>query len=104
MIPDARLRSERWISTSISKCNLQNDQGRYCSAEYFVENLQNTVLFEEATDAIPENAILVEVSPHSLLRAILKQKRASENNLAYISLGIKQCSDSLEYLLKSTAR
>lgn len=61
------------------------------------------VLFEEAANQISENAIVVEVSPHSLLRAILHQIHDA-NVIAYIPLGTRRCPDSLEYLLRSTAK
>lgn len=102
MIINPNQRSEKWISTSIPKSKWESEEAKYCSALYQTNNLLNTVLFEEATKLIPENSIVIEVSPHSLLQAILKQSLNQE--AIYVSLGIRQCLDSIEYILKALGK
>lgn len=100
VIPVPSVRSQKWISTSISKNEEQKQEGGVrCSAEYFVNNMRNTVLFEEATRAIPDNAIVVEISAHCLLRALINRTKGS-NGVTYLSLAVKQCPNSVEYFLQ----
>jgi hypothetical protein len=42
------------------------------SAEYITKALLSPVLFEEASQHIPHNAITVEIAPHGLLHPILE--------------------------------
>ena len=72
-----------------------------CSADYHVNNMVSPVLFQEALDKIPRNALMIEIAPHCLLQAILKRsvgpkalsiglmKRSHENNVQFLlsSLG-----------------
>lgn len=105
VIPKAKMRSDKWISTSVSETctsEKENEEMKYCSATYMTKNVLNPVFFEEATRKIEENAIVIEVSPHSLLRAILKQTCGPE--LTYVALGSKQCQDSAKYFLQATAK
>jgi fatty acid synthase, animal type len=67
IIPSPGLRTDRWISTSRPKSEWPD--ARSCSAEYFVDNLTNPVLFAEALAEIPAGAVVVEMGPHSLMRA-----------------------------------
>ena len=40
-----------------------------------VHAYRNPVLFTEASEAIPANALLVEIGPHSVLRSLLRGTR-----------------------------
>ncbi|OXU24446.1 hypothetical protein TSAR_011485 [Trichomalopsis sarcophagae] len=73
VIPDPKVRSSKWLSTSVPMDQWATDSARFCSAEYHTNNLLNPVLFEEILRKIPENAICVEISPHGLLQPILKK-------------------------------
>ena len=55
---------------------------------------RNPVLFLEASEAIPANALLVEIGPHAVLRSLL---RGTRPELAYISTMTKG-SDGQETL------
>lgn len=48
------------------------------STAYHVNNLLSPVLFQEAIAHIPENALVIEIAPHSLLQAILKRSLNSK--------------------------
>ncbi|XP_063548100.1 fatty acid synthase-like [Cydia strobilella] len=73
VIKTPKLRSERWVSTSVPQDRWNEEMAKYSSAEYHTNNLLNPVLFEESARLIPKNAVLVEVAPHGLLQAILKR-------------------------------
>lgn len=79
-----------------------SDDARYCSARYQVNNLLNTVLFEQAIKIIPDRSIVVEVSPHSLMNAILS--RSLKDGTIYIPLATRQSSDGIEYFLKALGK
>ena len=66
-ISSPRSRTDRWISTSRPRSEWPDV--RSCSADYFVDNLTNPVLFAEALAEIPAGAVVVEMGPHSLMRA-----------------------------------
>ncbi|XP_063896659.1 fatty acid synthase [Helicoverpa armigera] len=70
---EPKLRSERWLSTSVERDKWHEAAAKYSSAEYHTNNLLRPVLFEETSRLIPNNAVLVEVAPHGLLQAILKR-------------------------------
>ena len=48
-----------------------------------MHSYRNQVLFTQAAQAIPKDAILVEIGPHSILRSPLRQSRP---DLPYVSL------------------
>ncbi|XP_022703888.1 fatty acid synthase-like [Varroa jacobsoni] len=73
LVPVAKPRSARWISSSIPKSRWNEPIAKTCSAEYHVNNLVSPVLFKEALDLLPDNAICIEIAPHALLQAILKR-------------------------------
>ncbi|XP_072934746.1 fatty acid synthase-like [Epargyreus clarus] len=73
VIKTPKVRSQRWLSTSVPMYEWKRESAKYSSAEYHTNNLLNPVLFEETCAFIPSNAILVEVAPHGLLQAILNR-------------------------------
>ncbi|XP_062930495.1 fatty acid synthase [Mobula hypostoma] len=93
-------RTSRWISTSIPESKWDSDLAKYSSAEYHVNNLVSPVLFQEGLQHIPSNAVVIEISAHALLQAILKRslkptclilplmKRGHSNNLEFFLMNI----------------
>lgn len=93
-------RSSRWISTSIPEEKWDTKLAKYSSADYHVHNLVSPVLFLEALGKVPDDAVVVEIAPHSLLQAILKRslspetiniplmKRNHPNNLEFFLSGV----------------
>ena len=70
------------------------------SADYHVHNFVSPVLFREAISQIPEDAVVIEVAPHSLLLPVLK--RSLNANCCIVGLmkrntteNVKQCLSSL---------
>lgn len=91
----AKVRSKRWISTSVPEDRWNTPLASTSSADYHVNNLCSAVLFQEALHHIPANAITIELAPHCLLLGILKRslssdclhlnlmKRGSHDHIAY---------------------
>ncbi|XP_038216608.1 fatty acid synthase-like [Zerene cesonia] len=98
VIKTPRLRTERWVSTSIPEERWGEQLAKYSSAEYHTNNLLNPVLFEESSQHIPKNAVLVEVAPHGLLQAILKR---SLPNCTNIPLTRRGHADNAKHLLEA---
>lgn len=73
VVPVAKPRSARWISSSMPKDQWNEPLAKTCSAAYHVHNLVSPVLFKEALENVPENAICIEIAPHALLQSILKR-------------------------------
>lgn len=73
VIPRALPRSSRWVSTSVPESESASPEASKASAQYLVNNLLSPVLFAEALEKIPQEAVVVEVSPHGLLQAILRR-------------------------------
>lgn len=95
IIPNPKPRSARWISSSIPEASWGTPVAQLSSAAYHVNNLLSPVLFHEALQFVPDNAVVIEIAPHCLLQAILKRslgpsctnvglmKRGHENNLNF---------------------
>ncbi|XP_072754283.1 fatty acid synthase [Anoplolepis gracilipes] len=96
IIPNAKQRSAKWISSSIPEAAWGSPLAQLSSSAYHVNNLLSPVLFQEAIAHIPENAITLEIASHCLLQAILRrslsptvtniglQKRGHSNNLVFL--------------------
>lgn len=102
IIPDPKLRSDRWISSSFPKNRWNEEKSKFASPSYFVNNLTSPVLFHEAIQEIPKNAIVIEIAPHSLLQAIIKRTLGSE--ICYVSFMKRNYDDNLNLLLSSIGR
>ncbi|XP_075231646.1 fatty acid synthase-like [Lycorma delicatula] len=102
VIPDPKLRSERWISSSVPESEWNKESAKYCSAEYFTNNLLGTVLFEEASKHIPDNAIAIEIAPHGLLQAILR--KSLKKNCINIPLTQRRQKDGLRFFLSAVGK
>ncbi|XP_030383066.1 fatty acid synthase [Scaptodrosophila lebanonensis] len=95
IIPNSKNRTTRWVSTSIPESAWTTPIAKQSSAAYHVNNLLSPVLFHEALQHVPKNAISIEIAPHGLLQAILKRalgpdatnlslvKRGHENNVEF---------------------
>ncbi|KAE8745684.1 hypothetical protein FOCC_FOCC007568, partial [Frankliniella occidentalis] len=101
VIPEPKPRSPRWLTTSVPVDKRDSELAKFCSAEYQTNNLLSPVLFEEALQFIPTQAVLIEVAPHGLLQAILK--RALPDNV-HIPLTQRGHADPLRLLLTAIGR
>lgn len=102
VIPEPKMRSQKWISTSILERNWNSDLAKYCSAEYHTNNLLSSVYFEEASQQIPSNAICIEIAPHGLLQAILK--RSLQKGCIHIPLTNRTAKDPLYFFLQGIGK
>lgn len=95
-------RSPRWISTSVAESNWSTALAAKCSVDYFINNSKSSVLFHEATQKIPPNAICIEIAPTGLLQAILKRS-LGENA---INLSLLKCDhpNNLTFLLSAIGK
>lgn len=73
IIPKPLKRSDKWLSTSVTKTEWHLAQSKFSSAEYHTNNLLKPVLFEETVQLLPAQSIVIEIAPHGLLQAIVKR-------------------------------
>ena len=81
VIPNPAKRPAGWVSAAFPADSTLPD-AELCSAGYQVHSYRNPVLFTEAARAVPDDALLIEIGPHSILRSALRQSRP---DLAYVS-------------------
>lgn len=88
IIPSPKNRTSRWVSSSIPESGWNTPIAQQSSAAYHVNNLLSPVLFHEAIQHIPKDAICIEIAPHGLLQAILKRELGSDvTNLSLVKRG-----------------
>ncbi|CAG5024465.1 unnamed protein product [Parnassius apollo] len=102
VIKSPKLRSEKWVSTSVPQEKWNEPMAKYSSAEYHTNNLLNSVLFEETSRLVPSNAVLVEIAPHGLLQAILKRSLA--DSCQHIPLTRRGHTDNVQHLLEAIGK
>uniref|UniRef100_A0A1L8DZ80 Fatty acid synthase n=1 Tax=Nyssomyia neivai TaxID=330878 RepID=A0A1L8DZ80_9DIPT len=102
IIPNPKNRTERWVSSSIPETAWNTPLAKQSSAAYHVNNLLSPVLFHEAIQHIPKNAICIEVAPHGLLQAILK--RSLGKNVTNLSLVKRNHENNLQFLLSNVGK
>ncbi|KAL6424858.1 hypothetical protein ACFW04_010040 [Cataglyphis niger] len=73
IIPRPKKRSPKWISTSVPCNKWSNEISKLSSANYHTHSILNTVLFEQATNLISNNAVTIEIAPDGVLQHILKE-------------------------------
>ena len=83
-LPNPKIRSKKWISTSILEDEPKEDILNYASAEYFVNNLISPVFFYDKFKTLPSDAIIVEVGPHGVFRKIVSETLESATYLTLI--------------------
>ncbi|UJR12471.1 hypothetical protein I4U23_016646 [Adineta vaga] len=88
-------RSSRWISTSIPENCWNTPLALTSSPDYHVNNLCSPVLFQEALQHIPANALTIELAPHCLLLSILK--RSLSTNCIHLNLMKRGTHDHVAY-------
>lgn len=102
IIPEAKLRSSKWISTSAPEDKWHTEAAKYCSADYHTNNLLSSVLFEEGCKHIPDDAICIEIAPHGLLQAILK--RSLKSGCTNIPLTQRGNKNPIQFLLSAIGK
>jgi len=102
IVPNPKLRSEKWISTSVPKEQWSADDTKYCSAQYCANNMINNVLFDEALEYVPKGSILIELAPHGMLQDVLN--RSAKKYITNIDLATRNQKDGLNYLLSALGK
>ncbi|XP_055377654.1 fatty acid synthase-like [Condylostylus longicornis] len=101
IIPDPKLRSKKWLCSSVPENSWNSPEVQFCSAEYHTNNLLNSVLFEETANLLPKDALCIEIAPHGLLQAILKR---SMPNAIHIGLTQRGNENNHHFLLQSLGK
>ena len=82
IIPKPRLRSAKWVSTSVPECHWDSDHAKFCGPNYLANNLVSPVLFHSALATyVPKHAIVIEISPHSMLKSIIKDNIGPDSHV-----------------------
>lgn len=102
IIPKPKDRSSRWISTSFPECDWSTPDAQQSSAKYHATNFLSPVLFYEAIQKIPKNAICIEIAATGLMQAILK--RSLSNETINLSLMKRGHEDNLTFFLSSIGK
>src|SRR5699024_5328066 len=84
VIPKPTLRTSRWVSSSFPESRWNEDIAKYSAPAYYVNNLTSPVLFHDAVQHVPKNAIVIEIAPHCLLQPIVKRTLGAD--ISYVSL------------------
>ncbi|CAI5456722.1 unnamed protein product [Caenorhabditis angaria] len=104
-VPEPKPRSSRWISTSVPEEDWESDLAATCSADYHVHNACSPVLFYEALQKIPANAVTIEMAPHSLMQAILRRSlQKTVTNVGLMNRPKSENDDELESFLGSLGK
>ncbi|MCG6968909.1 MAG: acyltransferase domain-containing protein, partial [Gammaproteobacteria bacterium] len=93
IIPDPKMRSDRWISSS--RPTHEWNLAATCSAEYYANNLCNPVRFYEALQHIPENAVIIEIGAHTLMRKAIVD---TVNGCCHVGLMVKERNNTDDFL------
>ncbi|XP_016987664.1 fatty acid synthase [Drosophila rhopaloa] len=101
LIKEPKKKSHRWLSTSVKETEWDTEKNHLASAGYFINNLISPVLFYQAIKKIPQNALIVEIAPHGLFRAIL---RSLSPQISYVSLMQRGHANNFEFLLSQLGR
>jgi len=102
VIRERRERTKRWISSSVPESRWSTELALYSSADYYVNNLVSPVLFHEALQHVPDNAVVIEVAPHCLLQPVLK--RALRGASAIVGLMDYRQLNNLTHLLTTVGK
>ena len=102
VIKEQRPRTSRWISSSIPQHNWGSELAQHSSANYHVNNLVSPVLFQEALEHVPANAIAIEIAPHHLLAAVLK--RSLSPKCSFVALMKRGHANNIEFLLTNLGK
>lgn len=98
VIPEARLRSNKWYSTSIHPEKWSDPKASECSGDYFVNNLLGCVYLDETSRLLPKESVILGIAPTCVLRTSMTQ---CFPNSVYVSLADKDKPNNIEVFLDS---
>ena len=102
VIPHPKARSSKWYSTSVPEAKWNDQLAKYASAEYFVNNLIQPVLFTSTIRYATEDAIIIEVAPHSLFQSLVKRTLPNAHYIGLLKKNDNQ--NNLETFLSSLGK
>ena len=102
MIPKPQERSEKWISTSVPERDWNSSAARLSSADYHANSLASPVLFAEALSRLPENSLVIEISPAGVLQDALQSMLPQD--AVTVPLGKQGEPNELDYLLSAIGK
>ncbi|XP_067015650.2 fatty acid synthase [Anabrus simplex] len=83
-ISNPKPRSRQWVSSSVPENERNNSRAKLASPEYFYNCLLGCSLFEDAFQQVPDNALVIELSPENDLQSLLH--KPSRRNIKVFSL------------------
>lgn len=102
LIKERKLRSSKWISSSIPELEQQPEWANYSCGEYHYNNFISPVLLKQVFKHIPQNAVIVEVGPHPLFRSVFKRELGDD--IVHISLSNRTSTDNEQHLLSAIGK
>lgn len=93
VILEPKVRSQKWLSSSVRYEDWSKPMAKMCSAEYFTNNFLSCVFIEETCRLCPENSIILEIAPNCLLHTTMKNNFP---NGIYLRIGDKEKPNACE--------
>lgn len=69
-MPEKRSRSSKWITTSVHESNTSL---KLYLAKYYTNYFLSPVFFAKALNLVPEDAVMIQISPQNILHCVLKK-------------------------------
>lgn len=101
IIIEPKIKSNKWLSSSIQKSDWNSNENKFCSAEYFANNIIKSVFFDKTCSAMPNNVLTIEIAPHGLLQKAISTSMPLAAN---VNLLEQYNDDSVQYLLNSLGK
>ncbi|KAL2748295.1 fatty acid synthase-like [Vespula maculifrons] len=102
VIPVAKHRSYKWLSTSVPRNEWSTSSTQYSFPEYLTNNLLKPVLFAQTLNLIPNNAVTIEITPDSQVHEILsKSLHKTVMNIAFTQ---KDHKDNVTFFLEGLGK
>ncbi|KAI1292128.1 Fatty acid synthase [Halotydeus destructor] len=103
VLPEPKLRSSKWISTSVPEEKWATGACTHAAATYYVNNMISPVYFHEAMKHLPSNGIFIELAPHTLFQSILKRTLGSEiENVGFMKRNNNE--NAIDFLLQAIGK
>ncbi|XP_035740323.1 fatty acid synthase-like isoform X2 [Vespa mandarinia] len=102
VIPVAKARSEKWLSTSVPRNAWSTSAAKLSSAEYHTNNLLKPVLFAESLALIPNNVVTIEIGSQNLLQATLR--KSLQPTVRNIALNHRNDKDNVIIFLQALGK
>nr|XP_050846967.1 fatty acid synthase-like [Vespula vulgaris] len=102
VIPVAKRRSYKWLSTSVPRNEWSTLSAQFSSAEYLTNNLLKPVLFAETSNLIPNNAVTIEITPDSHLQEMIS--KPLQETIMNIALTQKDHKDNVKVFLQGLGK